>query len=183
MSPGHEAAVALLAVVLLAAIGCAKGASEPATSTGGTPDLDPKAQLTALMQEVYLGKAGNKDRLVYLRVDEDPEGGYRVAIEFNADDLGSVESNRVAMDARMRDAYAALFASGLDVKDAFMSARARMITGRGREEPTGGSGYSYPVVYKTWMSREIAETVDWESKSEIDFNDVWKVLILNHAFR
>ena len=46
-----------------------------------------------------------------------------------------------------------------------------------------GPPTAWPVVYKTRMSKEAADQVDWEDKEAIDFDEVWKVVKIHHTYR
>ena len=99
-----------------------------------------------------------------------------------ADEFGSIEENKRAMAERMRDVYAVLFTSGLDLEDAFIGARVWMDS-PGWADTWEGVPDMWPVVYKTWMSKEAADQLDWENKEAIDFDEVWKVVKIHHTYR
>jgi hypothetical protein len=35
------------------------------------------------------------------------------------------------------------------------------------------------TVFRTKLRREVADTVDWTNKEDLDFNQIWETIILN----
>ena len=77
----------------------------------------------------------------------------------------------------MRDAYEALYAAGCeDLGQVDLDARSTAVAVGGIE---GGVVQAFAVVFKTKMTLEVANTVDWPAKDSLDFNEIWETLILN----
>ncbi len=169
--------------------------AQPAAAkvAGAPPTGDPKARLEALMTQEFAGfaelvgdRTGNQvPRLQVMLVREDTGGGYRVQVEFYSDDVpfGSEDreknlARKLLMEERMQHAFLTLYTSGIDIENAFMSAKFKM-TVQGidafRTEVR-------PVVFKTWMTREKAAAVNWQDPS-LDLRSVWEVVTLNPSYR
>jgi hypothetical protein len=81
-----------------------------------TPGLaidEQKAVLVAVAREQLSGATLHDSEMVRLEVDPDPrghrQGGIWMVLEFNGDELDSVEAKKSAMDREMRDVYEALY--------------------------------------------------------------------------
>ena len=102
-------------------------------------------------------------------------------MEFNGDETETVAEKKEALDRQMRDAYEALYTAGcsdltwVDLT-AHMKAIAHSVDG-------AGLAGEHPVVFKTRLKQEDADTIDWKSKETLDFNEIWETLILNTRWR
>jgi hypothetical protein len=50
------------------------------------------------------------------------------------------------------------------------------MTGRERRSPLSAE---HGTVFRTKLKREVADTIDWANKEDLDFNQVWDTIILN----
>lgn len=103
---------------------------------------------------------------VYAHVD----GGFNVLVFFNAREGWSIKSTRRGIEAEMRDAYRALYGSGVNVATAGLFANAKISDEFGRE--------SNGLVYKTIMDRETANKIVWEKAHSLDFTQLWRTDVL-----
>lgn len=46
-------------------------------------------------------------------------------------------------------------------------------------EMMGSSAAKSVIIFKTSLRREVADSVDWELKESIDFNEIWRVILFN----
>ena len=121
------------------------------TELGGTP-IDPTAR------------------------DHRPTQGIRLVIEFNGDDHGGVFEKKASVDLWMREAYNALFTSGCDMLSLVEISGYGAALGR---HPIGPAALSWAITFKTRMTKDVAEGVDWENRDSLDFGEIWDVMILN----
>ena len=152
-----------------------------ATFTG-----DAQARLEALVRQEFAGLT-NQDlpRLHVFQVRQEPDGGYRVQIEYMSDDVprAAVESEEILarkrlMEERMQHAFVTLYTSGIQVSNVFIGAKFKLFI----PLEVGASKDSFPVLYKTWMTREKAAAVNWQDPA-LDLRSVWEVMILNPQYR
>ena len=77
----------------------------------------------------------------------------------------------------MQDAYEVLYSVGCeDLAQVDLTARSMAVAIGGIE---GGVVQSLAAVYKTRLTREAADAVDWSSKDSLHFNEIWETLLLN----
>jgi hypothetical protein len=160
--------------------GCASGAS-----------LDyQKTTLVAMSKTVFAGMTAydeEKPRITHLggtsidptARDHRPTKGVRLVIEFNGDDHGGVFEKKASVDLWMREAYNVLFTSGCDLLSLVEISGYGAALGR---HPIGPAALSWAITFKTKMTKDVAETVDWEAREELDFDDVWETMILNYRW-
>lgn len=137
--------------------------SEAAKGAGPEKGSDlPQVKATAenLMRKIF------SERLDRVEVYPHIDGGFNVLVFFNAAEGWSTNSTRRRIESDMRDAYRALYTSGVGVTDATMFAHAKMSDKFGRE--------SNGLVYKTSMSKKTAEQVVWEKADSLDFTEIWE---------
>lgn len=157
--------------------GCASGASID----------DQKAALVSMSKTMFAGETAyeeKKPRITELggtpieptARDHRPTQGIRLVIEFNGDDHGGVFEKKASVDLWMREAYNALFNSGCDLLSLVEISGYGAALGR---HPIGPAALSWAITFKTRMSRDVAEGVDWESRESLDFGEIWDVMILN----
>lgn len=156
----------------------------PSDATECVPGLsieEQKKRLVAIATRQFSGLTAHDPEMTRLHYDPDArerrQGGLWVVVEFNGDELETVAEKKAALDAQMRDAYEVLYAAGCeDLAQVDLTARSMAVAVGGIE---GGVVQSLAVVYKTRLTREVADTVDWSSKDSLDFNDIWETLLLN----
>lgn len=155
-------------------------ASKYAGSCEGLSADDQKATLVKIGNEIFDGSTTHEAELAKLHYEPDArdrrQGGLLVSIEFNGDEQNTVHQKKYALDTVMRDAFEAFYvANCADLQEVNLAARL-IVIGAGENGPMM---YSLAVVYKTSLKREVADTVDWADKDNLDFNEVWRTLLLN----
>ena len=146
----------------------------------GTP-VGPSGQanevLAELMRTRFTGETNDGEpRYINVQVRENRQTtGFNVLVEFNGDEYETIVEEFRTINVWMADAYADLFTSGRDVAEGHMSARMQVI---GRQGTSPNS-----IVYKTRLKREDAERIDWANRANVDFREIWDVLILNPTWR
>ena len=157
--------------------GCASGASID----------DQKATLVTMAKTMFAGETAyeeKKPRITELggtpidptARDHRPTQGIRLVIEFNGDDHGGVFEKKASVDLWMREAYNGLFNSGCDMLSLVEISGYGAALGR---HPIGPAALSWAITFKTRMTKDVAEGVDWENRDSLDFGEVWDVMILN----
>ena len=147
----------------------------------GLPIEEQKKRLVAIANQQFSGLTAHDPEMARLHYDPDArerrQGGLWVVVEFNGDELETVAEKKAALDVQMRDAYEVLYAAGCeDLAQVDLTARSMAVAVGGIE---GGVVLSLAAVYKTRLTREVADTVDWSSKDTLDFNEIWETLLLN----
>ena len=163
-----------LLILGLAACGSDDG-GVPGTPVG--PSGQANEVLVELMQTRFTGETNDGEpRFINVQVrDNRQTTGFNVLMEFNGDEYDSIVEEFRTINTWMANAYADLFTSGHDVAEGHMSARMQVI---GRQGTSPNS-----IVYKTRLKREDAEGIDWANVANIDFREIWDVLILNPTWR
>ncbi len=160
--------------------GCASGASID----------DQKATLAATAKALFAGMTAydeEKPRITHLggtpidptARDHRPTKGIRLVIEFNGDDHGGVFEKKASVDLWMREAYNVLFNSGCDLLTLVEISGYGAALGR---HPIGPAALSWAITFKTRMTKDVAEGVDWENRENVDFNEIWDTMILNYRW-
>lgn len=163
-----------LLVLNLAACGSDDGGAS------GTP-VGPSGQanevLAELMRTRFTGETNDGEpRFINVQVRANRQTtGFNVLVEFNGDEFETTVEEFRTINVWMADAYADLFTSGRDVAEGHMSVRMQVI---GRQGTSPNS-----IVYKTRLKREDTEGIDWANRANIDFREIWEVLILNPTWR
>lgn len=163
-----------LLVLSLAACG-SDGGDEVGTPVG--PSGQANEVLAQLMQTRFTGDTNDGEpRFINVQVRENRQTtGFNVLVEFNGDEYETITEEFRTINVWMANAYADLFTSGHDVAEGHMSARMQVI---GRQGTSPNS-----IVYKTRLKLEDAEGIDWANVANIDFREIWDVLILNPTWR
>jgi len=157
--------------------GCAAGASID----------DQKATLVTMSKTMFAGETAyeeKKPRITELggtpidptARDHRPTRGIRLVIEFNGDDHGGVFEKKASVDLWMRETYNVLFNSGCDMLSLVEISGYGAALGR---HPIGPAALSWAITFKTRMTKDVAEGVDWENRDSLDFGEIWDVMILN----
>lgn len=172
--PGQPAAAAPAASVDIVS-------SDATECVPGLPIDEQKKRLVAIAGQQFSGLTAHDPEMARLHYDPDArerrQGGLWVVVEFNGDELETVAEKKAALDTQMQDAYEALYAAGCeDLAQVDLTARSMAVAVGGIE---GGVVQSLAAVYKTRLTREVADKVDWSSKDSLDFNDIWETLLLN----
>ena len=148
-----------------------------ATGTPVGPSGQANEVLAELMQTRFTGETNDGEpRFINVQVRANRQTtGFNVLAEFNGDEFETIVEEFQAINVLMADAYADLFTSGHDVAEGHMSARMQVI---GRQGTSPNS-----IVYKTRLKREDAEGINWANRANIDFREIWEILILNPTWR
>jgi hypothetical protein len=105
------------------------------------------------------------------------QGGIWVVLEFNGEELETTLLKKEALDRQMRDAYEVIYNAGCDeLVQVDLSALQKEFV---QIEMMGSSAAKSVIIFKTSMKREVADSVDWELKESLDFNEIWRVLLFN----
>ena len=157
-----------------------QAAEMPTPQAGGDspPSIDQQKELLiAITRDLFAGETD--EGLPRLAIEPDArnhrQGGIQLVIEINGDEYEDVAKNKAELDRRMRDAYEVLFTAGHELTEATISARMRAVDGR--------TGITQAVVYRTRLKEEAAEGIDWAAKEDLDFNEIWDILLLNRRWR
>jgi hypothetical protein len=147
----------------------------------GLPIVEQKKRLVAIAGKQFSGVTAHDAEMTRLHYDPDArdrrQGGIWVVVEFNGDELETVVEKKAALDAQMQDAYEVLYSAGCeDLAQVDLTARSMAVAIGGIE---GGVVQSLAAVYKTRLTREVADTIDWSSTNSLDFNEIWDTLLLN----
>ena len=144
---------------------------------------DQKATLAATANAQFQGNTTeNLPRLPYgADVRDHRQGGLWVVIEFRGDELKTVAEKKAALDRQMADAYAAIFGAGCeDLKWVDLAGLQKAIVKVGM---MGDPAMPQVPVFKTRMTAAEAKEIDWDNRDSLDFNDIWKTLLLNPRWR
>ena len=147
----------------------------------GLPMEEQKERLVAIASKQFSGVTAHDAEMTRLHYDPDArdrrQGGIWIVVEFNGDELETVAKKKAALDAQMQDAYEVLYSAGCeDLAQVDLTARSMAVAIGGIE---GGVVQSLAAVYKTRLTREAADTIDWSSKDSLHFNEIWETLLLN----
>jgi hypothetical protein len=147
----------------------------------GLPIGEQKKILVRITNKQFSGVTAHDSEMTRLHYDPDArdrrQGGIWVVVEFNGDELETVVEKKAALDAEMQDAYEVLYSAGCeDLAQVDLTARMMAVAIGGIE---GGVVQSLAAVYKTRLTREAADTIDWSNKDSLDFNEIWETLLLN----
>ena len=147
----------------------------------GLPMEEQKKRLVAIASKQFSGVTAHDAGMTRLHYDPDArdrrQGGIWIVVEFNGDELETVAKKKAALDAQMQDAYEVLYSAGCeDLAQVDLTARSMAVAIGGIE---GGVVQSLAAVYKTRLTREAADAVDWSSKDSLHFNEIWETLLLN----
>ena len=151
---------------------------------------DQKATLVAVSKTLFSGMTAydeEKPRITHLggtsidptARDHRPTKGIRLLIEFNGDDHGGVFEKKASVDLWMRETYNVLFNSGCDLLSLVEISGYGAALGR---HPIGPAALSWAITFKTKMTKDVAEAVDWESREDLDFGEIWETMILNYRW-
>ncbi len=177
----------------------APAAPAPSTAMGETSGIDPskyigscdgldydaqKAKLIELGNEVFAGFTSHDSEMTKLHNPPDArdrrQGGIWLVIEFNGDDQGDVPQKKAMLDAVMRDAFETFYRAGCaDLQEVHLAAR-MVALGAG---VIGPMTQTLAVVYKTSLKPDVASTIDWDNKENLDFNEIWRTLQLHTRWR
>ena len=151
--------------------------------TPGASIEEQKATLAATANAQFQGNT--KEDLPRLPFGADVrdhrQGGLWVVVEFRGDELQTVAERKAALDRQMIDAYAAIFGAGCeDLKWVDLSGLQRAIVKVGM---MGDPASPQVPVFKTRMTAEDAEEVDWDNRHSLDFSEIWNTLLLNPRWR
>ena len=142
-----------------------------------------KVKLVEIVTDLFSGITNSEERprLHWIPATKDSRrGGIWLDIGFNGDEFKEVVVKKNRLDLQMRDAYDSLFNAGCaDLSEVSITAIQKEITTR----EIGSSMLLPVVVFKTTLRKAQADEVDWKNKDNIDFNEVWRQLVLNPRWR
>ena len=173
-------------LALAAAMACGEASdtagTEPTTTaatTAAVPEPTPatvRVQIDNLMLDQFFGITNTgKNRNSLVTVTGPVEGGFTVVAVFNADDDENPALRKQKVEMQMVDGFEVLFKGDFDLTEVIMSAR---FLGR-REQGM----LTDIVVYSTRLTAEVASTIDWDNKANIDFTTVWEVIVQRPGFQ
>ena len=152
------------------------------TCTGLSYD-EQKEKLVEMAYDLFAGTTNSEERNRLQQIPEARDsrrGGIWMVIDFNGDEFHSMLIKKTRLDLQMRDAYDALYNAGCaDLGEVSITAIQKEVTTR----EIGPSIVLPIVVFKTKMTKVQADEVDWANKDSIDFNEVWRVEVLNPRWR
>ena len=155
---------------------------------GSCEGLDLQNQKTKLIEignEIFAGSTAHDPQMLKLHNPPDARdrrrgGGIWLVIEFNGDEQQDIIAKKAMLDVIMRDALEAFYRAGCaDLFEVHISAR-MIALGAG---VIGPMTQTLAAVFKTSLKKEVASTVDWDNKENLDFNEIWKTLILHTRWR
>ncbi len=144
-----------------------------------------KAKLIEIGNEMFAGSTAHDPQMLKLHNPPDARdrrrgGGIWLIIEFNGDEQQDIIAKKAMLDLIMRDALEAFYRAGCaDLFEVHISAR-MIALGAG---VIGPMTQTLAAVFKTSLKKDVASTVDWDNKENIDFNEIWKTLILHTRWR
>ncbi len=148
---------------------------------GSSTDVQ-KAKLIEIGSAMFPGTTNKERRRLQFAPEarDHRQGGLWLVVEFNGDELESVVMKKAALDDQMRDAYDALFNSGCDeLVQVDLTGIHEAVTTR----EVGNSVVTPVVVFKTRLTLDVAEGVDWANKQDLNFNEIWNQLLINPRWR
>jgi len=105
------------------------------------------------------------------------QGGIWVVLEFNGEELETTLLKKEAIDRQMRDAYEVLCSAGCDeLVQVDLAALQKEFV---QIEMMGSSAAKSVIIFKTSLRKEVADSVDWELKESLGFNEIWRVILFN----
>jgi hypothetical protein len=160
---------------------------DPAKYVGTCEGLDydgQKAKLIEIGDEIFAGMTEHDPEMSKLHNPPDArdrrQGGIWLVIEFNGDERPNVPQKKARLDVQMRDAFEAFYRAGCtDLQEVHISAR-MVALGAG---VIGPMTQTLAAVFKTRMKPDVATTVDWDNKEELDFNEIWDTLLLSPTWK
>ena len=160
---------------------------DPTQYVGTCEGLDydgQKAKLIEIGDEIFAGMTEHDPEMSKLHNPPDArdrrQGGIWLVIEFNGDERPNVPQKKARLDVQMRDAFEAFYRAGCtDLQEVHISAR-MVALGAG---VIGPMTQTLAAVFKTRMKPDVATTVDWDNKEELDFNEIWDTMLLHTRWR
>ncbi len=160
---------------------------DPSKYIGSCEGLDydaQKAKLIEIGSEIFTGMTEHDPEMAKLHNPPDArdrrQGGIWLVIEFNGDERANVPQKKARLDVQMRDAFEAFYRAGCtDLEEVHISAR-MVALGAG---VIGPMTQTLAAVFKTRMKPDVATTVDWDNKEELDFNEIWDTMLLHTRWR
>lgn len=118
------------------------------------PTLSEQDQIKMLVSDQLKGQNGmKKDKLKSVEVTEQKNGGWDVAVEFNASDNLTKNLQRSGIERQMSEIYTALYKSGKNIKTTSVNAYFPL-----RDQYGNVSDF---VVYATTLDSDEASKVNW----------------------
>ncbi len=138
-------------------------------SSEASKESAPKAQIEALMQDVF----SQGKRLINVDIFQEDEtnieAGLRVTVSFRMNDYLRRENWVSGIEHDMTNAYASLYQSGLPITKAVMIAYAKTTSSYGEAGKAG--------VYTTVLRSDEAKKVRWENIHQIDLSKIWETTL------
>jgi hypothetical protein len=160
---------------------------DPAKYVGTCEGLDydaQKARLIDIGNEIFAGVTEHDPEMTKLHNPPDArdrrQGGIWLVIEFNGDERANVPQKKARLDVQMRDAFEAFYRAGCaDLQEVHIAVR-MVALGAG---VIGPMTQTLAAVFKTKLKPDVAETIDWDNKDNLDFNEIWDTMLLHTRWR
>ncbi len=144
---------------------------------------EQKEKLVEMAYDLFAGTTNSEERNRLQQIPnarDSRRGGIWMVVDFNGDEFHSMLIKKTRLDLQMRDAYDAFYNAGCaDLGEVSITAIQKEVTTR----EIGPSIVLPIVVFKTKVTKAQADEVDWANKDSIDFNEVWRVEVLNPRWR
>ena len=140
-----------------------------------------KKLLSILVQEWFVGDSNSERPRLKLIPDvrDNRRGGILVHIEINGDEYDTTTLKKAELDKLMRDTYELIYTTGYEVTEVAITAI--ML---GVRHMTAKSASIEPVqAFRSRLRGDVAATVDWANKENLDFNEIWDTMLLSTAWK
>jgi hypothetical protein len=143
-----------------------------------------KARLIDIGNEIFAGVTEHDPEMTKLHNPPDArdrrQGGIWLVVEFNGDERANVPQKKARLDVQMRDAFESFYRAGCaDLQEVHIAVR-MVALGAG---VIGPMTQTLASVFKTKLKPDVAETIDWDNKDNLDFNEIWDTLLLSPTWK
>ena len=160
---------------------------DPSKYIGTCEGLDydaQKAKLIEIGDEIFAGVTEHDPEMTKLHNPPDArdrrQGGIWLVVEFNGDERANVPQKKARLDVQMRDAFESFYRAGCaDLQEVHIAVR-MVALGAG---VIGPMTQTLAAVFKTKLKPDVAETIDWDNKDNLDFNEIWDTMLLHTRWR
>ena len=160
---------------------------DPSKYIGSCEGLDydaQKAKLIEIGNEIFAGVTEHDPEMTKLHNPPDArdrrQGGIWLVVEFNGDERANVPQKKARLDVQMRDAFESFYRAGCaDLQEVHIAVR-MVALGAG---VIGPMTQTLAAVFKTKLKPDVAETIDWDNKDNLDFNEIWDTMLLHTRWR
>ena len=160
---------------------------DPSKYIGTCEGLDydaQKAKLIEIGDEIFAGMTEHDPEMEKLHNPPDArdrrQGGIWLVLEINGDERANVPQKKARLDVQMRDAFEAFYRAGCaDLQEVHIASR-MVALGAG---VIGPMTQTLAAVFKTRLKPDVAATIDWDNKEDLDFNEIWDTMLLHTRWR